>query len=257
MSVKTLRLFANLVRNLVRKPRWYGAFGCDIRQLPECKSHSTFMMRKYSPMTFRIRAARIFIFALMTAVSVCADGTAPQTKQETQSPKAREIGRRLEEKGITNFGEVTPHLYRGGLLRGDGLEALRKLGVTVVVDTRAHNKNEEKEAEALDMKYVAIPWHCPWPKDEVFAKFLKVLHENKGKKVFVHCRLGDDRTGMMIAAYRMAEEGWSADEAMTEMKSFGFTKSHHFICPGLARYEKEFPERWKHSPAFAGVRSKR
>jgi hypothetical protein len=43
---------------------------------------------------------------------------------------------------------------------------------------------------------------------------------------------------------------------MTEMKSFGFTKSHHFICPSLARYEQEFPERLKKKPAFEGVRSK-
>jgi len=26
------------------------------------------------------------------------------------------------------------------------------------------------------------------------------LHENKGKNIFVHCRLGDDRTAMMVAA---------------------------------------------------------
>jgi protein-tyrosine phosphatase len=208
-------------------------------------------------MIFRFRAAGVLFLTLLSAITVCADATGPQTKEETQSPKARAIGRRLEENGITNFGEVTPHLYRGGLLRGDGLKALKKLGVNVVVDTRAHDKNEEKEVQALGMKYVAIPWHCPWPKDELFAKFLKVLHENKGKEVFVHCRLGDDRTGMMIAAYRMAEEGWTAEEAMREMKSFGFTKSHHFICPGLARYEKEFPERLKNNPAFEEVRSKR
>jgi protein-tyrosine phosphatase len=203
-----------------------------------------------------LRFSALLFLALLCGVRVDAEPAPPQTKQETQSPRVRAIGRRLEEKGVTNFGEVTPHLYRGGLLKGDGLKALKKLGINVVVDTHADSKHERKEAEALGMKYVAIPWHCPWPKDEVFAKFLRVLRENPGKKVFVHCRLGDDRTGMMVAAYRMAEEGWTADEAMTEMKSFGFTKSHHFICPSLARYEQEFPERLKKKPAFEGVRSK-
>jgi hypothetical protein len=55
---------------------------------------------------------------------------------------------------------------------------------------------------------------------------------------------------MMIAAYRMAEQGWTAEEAMQEMKAEGFTASHHFICPGLARYEKSFPRRYKNNPAF-------
>ena len=61
---------------------------------------------------------------------------------------------------------------------------------------------------------------------------------------------------MMVAAYRMAEEGWTADEAMNEMQSFGFTKSHHYICPSLAAYEKHFPEHLKNDAAFAEERKR-
>jgi tyrosine-protein phosphatase SIW14 len=207
-------------------------------------------------MTSSRRATTTLSLALLFAVTVRVDANAPQTKQETQSPKARAIGRKLDEKGVPNFGEVTATLYRGGLLSSTGLKALKKMGVNVVVDTHSNSKHEEKEVEDLGMKYVPIPWHCPWPHDEVFAKFLKVVHDNKGKKVFVHCRLGDDRTGMMIAAYRMAEEGWTADEAMNEMRSFGFSRSHHFICPSLASYEKHFPEHLRDDAAFADERAR-
>jgi hypothetical protein len=61
---------------------------------------------------------------------------------------------------------------------------------------------------------------------------------------------------MMIAAYRMAEEGWSADEAMNEMRTFGFTWTHHLTCPGLANYEKHFPEKLRNSSAFDRVRKR-
>jgi protein-tyrosine phosphatase len=195
--------------------------------------------------------------ALLTATlqSAAPQSSAPNN-QEAKTLKTRAMGQKLEEKGVPNFGEVTPTLYRGGLLNTTGLKALAKMGISVVVDTHANDESEEKEAKKLGMKYVAIPWHCPWPHDEVFAKFLKVVHENKGKRIFVHCRLGDDRTGMMVAAYRMAEEGWTADEAMNEMRMFGFTRSHHFICPGLASYEKSFPERLKQSPVLAGERAR-
>jgi tyrosine-protein phosphatase SIW14 len=217
-----------------------------------------FMIESADPMTRCFRVTRILPLTLLlpVALNLCAAGAAPQTKEETQSPKVRAIGRRLEEKGVPNFGEVTPNLYRGGLLNTTGLKALAKMGVTIVVDLHANDASEEKEARRLGLQYVAIPWHCPWPKDEVFVRFLKLIQENKGKKVFVHCRLGDDRTGMMVAAYRMAEEGWTADEAMNEMRSFGFTPAHHFLCPSLAGYEKEFPERLKNNPAFAEVRPK-
>ena len=206
-------------------------------------------------MTSCLRIFTFLSFTFLFAVNIPLDATAPQTKEETQPPAVREIGRRLNEKGVPNFGEVTPTLYRGGLLNGEGIKALKKLGINLVVDTHANDESEERDVQKLGMKYVAIPWHCPWPHDEVFAKFLKVVHDNKGKKIFVHCRLGDDRTGMMVAAYRMAEQGWTADEAMTEMRSFGFTRAHHFICPSLARYEKEFPGRLKNNPAFEQERA--
>jgi hypothetical protein len=54
----------------------------------------------------------------------------------------------------------------------------------------------------------------------------------------------------------MAEENWSAEEAMNEMRSFGFTKSHHYICPSLAHYEKEFPQHLKSNPIFDEERSR-
>ena len=60
---------------------------------------------------------------------------------------------------------------------------------------------------------------------------------------------------MMIASYRMGIQGWSADEAMKEMEAFGFTPLHHFICPGLARYEKHFPEHLRNNAIFKELRA--
>jgi protein tyrosine/serine phosphatase len=112
------------------------------------------------------------------------------------------------------------------------------------------DQGEEALVRKLGMQYVSIPWHCPLPSDEAMASFLQLIEDNPGKKVFVHCRLGDDRTGMAVAAYRIAEEDWSANEAMKEMKAFGFTGVHRVICPTLAHYEKTFPQRLKSSRAF-------
>ena len=118
---------------------------------------------------------------------------------------------------------------------------------------RAKTKSDGHEAgDAIRFDSVALSIS----RDEPFAKFLRVLRENSGKKAFVHCRLGDDRTGMAVAAYRMAEEGWTAEEAMKEMKAFGFTTMHHAMCPGLAGYEESFPQRFKTSRAFKELQSK-
>jgi len=180
-----------------------------------------------------------------------ASRTAAQSASTSSSAPSRTIGTRAKTRGIVNFGEVTPHLYRGGLPNAEGVKALQKLGVKVVVDMRGGTNKTEKDAvTSLGMEYIAIPSHCPFPTDQPYAHFLRVIRENRGRKVFVHCRLGDDRTGMAVAAYRMAEEGWSPDEAMNEMKAFGFTTLHHSICPGMSHYEHTFPKRLKNDSAF-------
>ena len=195
---------------------------------------------------FPIPSALAFFFTLTVSPGQLQN----TTSSPAQTPAQRAIGTRPHAKGIPNFGQVTPALYRGGLPSAIGMESLKKIGIDVIVDMRGKNKGEQEAAEKLGMQYVAIPSHCPFPHDGPFAKFLKVIHDNPGKKVFVHCRLGDDRTGMAVAAYRMANEGWSPEEAMNEMKEFGFTTFHHSICPGMASYERSFPDHLKTSPDF-------
>lgn len=155
---------------------------------------------------------------------------------------------RITVLGVSNFAEVTPDLYRGGQPKGKGYTNLKKKGVDIIVDLRLSGKGtERRNVEQAGMSYVSIPWHCLFPKDKDFAEFLLLLRENKNKKVFVHCRYGDDRTGMMIAAYRMAVEGWTPEEARKEMNKFGF---HHVICHPLESYEEHFPEHLQKNDDF-------
>ncbi len=163
------------------------------------------------------------------------------------------MGQHLKAKGIPNFGQVTPTLYRGGQPSAEGFEKLAHMGIDIVVDT-GRSKRDETLIKNLGMAYISLPWYCPFPRDEVFERFIKITRENPGKKIFVHCRLGDDRTGMMIAAYRMGQQGWTAKEAIQEMHEFGYRGVHHLMCPGLAGYEKSFPQRLQNEPVFENLR---
>jgi protein tyrosine phosphatase (PTP) superfamily phosphohydrolase (DUF442 family) len=201
-----------------------------------------------------MRIQPAIILAILILPGVPSIRGAWQGESPQSAPTQRSMGSRKHYVGLPNFGEVTPHLYRGGQPGADGLKELKKMDVSIVVDMRGgRSKHEDAAVRALGMQYVSIPWHCPFPSDKPFATFLQLVKENRDKKIFVHCRLGDDRTGMAIAAYRMADQGWSADEAMSEMKEFGFTGVHHLICPMLSHYEHSFPKHLKKNPAFEGV----
>jgi protein tyrosine/serine phosphatase len=189
---------------------------------------------------------------LAATLSAAAD---VYTEASSSSPARQSSLNKSMRKNLPNFGEATTTLYRGGQPSKKGFVILAKMGINIVVDLRGSRDSERKIVTHLGMQYVALPWQCSFPKDKTFAQFLTLLRKNRGKKIFVHCRVGDDRTAMMIASYRMAEEGWSAEKAEKEMEKFGFSFIHrHLICPRLSSYEEKFPQRFKTSPAFRDLR---
>jgi tyrosine-protein phosphatase SIW14 len=207
------------------------------------------LVRREYTVLMRLTAFSLTVIcAISIAYGTAKSSTAAVTTEHT-------IARRLAVEGVPNLGEVSPTLYRGAQPTREGFRKLADMGIRIVVDLRErHLEVERRQVTKLGMRFVAIPWNCFHPEDTDMARFLRLLRDNRGKKVFVHCQTGDDRTGMMIAAYRMAEEGWTAAKAMNEMEAYGFTSSHHLICPRLTSYEATFPRRFKTSPAFRDLR---
>jgi protein tyrosine phosphatase (PTP) superfamily phosphohydrolase (DUF442 family) len=209
-------------------------------------------------MTLGVNRAGYRAFAVVVLLVVLGSGVPvhPQAASPTPAGNAEGlIGQHLPLNGVPNFGEVTSQLSRGGQPTPAGFEELSRRGVGLVVNLRGDSKAERTAVEKLGMQYVSIPWHCAYPKDRQVAEFLSVLRANPDKKIFVHCRLGVDRTGLMIASYRMAEQGWTAARAHREMAAFGFDGFHNMICPGLASYAAGFPTRFEKDAAFEPLRS--
>lgn len=171
---------------------------------------------------------------------------------DSAHPAKVTIARRLPMEGVPKFAEVSPTLYRGGQPSPQGFANLAHFGIGIIVDNGRSAKNK-KLAEQMGMRYVSIPWICMFPKDALFARFLKLVQDNPHTKIFVHCRFGDARTGMMIAAWRMKVQGWTAEEARREMRAFGFKGVRTLVCPGLASYEKSFPKRLSDDPVFREI----
>jgi protein tyrosine phosphatase (PTP) superfamily phosphohydrolase (DUF442 family) len=150
---------------------------------------------------------------------------------------------RLDLSGVDNAFQVNASLFRGAQPSAAGLAELAKLGVTIVVNLRERGPEveaERKQVEALGLRYMSIPvggWSPPTMKQ--VARFLKLLRSSSGEKIFVHCHRGRDRTGVMIAAWRIAERHWTARQAIREMKSAGFRS---LVQPRMWAFVKRFPE---------------
>src|SRR6202047_5513252 len=162
---------------------------------------------------------------------------------------------KLNLVGIPRAGKISDVLYRGAQPSTEGLAELKKLGITTVVDLRGNRgpvASERGLVESLGMRFIDIPvpGSSP-PTNAQVAEFLALFKNDPQQKIFVHCYLGEDRSGVMVAAYRIAQQNWTVDKASAAMLSFGFP---HPLSPGMHSYVRKFPANFYSEPVFAPLR---
>jgi protein tyrosine/serine phosphatase len=128
-----------------------------------------------------------------------------------------------QASGVPNFHQVNEHVYRGGQPSQEGFKSLAKLGVKTVLDVRETSSRsvaEEKLVNSLKMKYLTVPmFNCP--SREQAAKVLAIMNDESAGPVFIHCRRGADRTGTLVACYRISHDKWENEKALKEARSLG------------------------------------
>ncbi len=149
---------------------------------------------------------RIFLALLLSAVAALAQGS----------------------DGLPNFKIVNDQVLRGGQPSDAGFKELAERGVKTVVDLRwvdEHSIPHEKQVvEADGMRFVSIPMKgIGAPTQEQVYKALDVLEDRTSWPVFVHCRRGSDRTGTVLACYRIAHDHWKNQKALDEAKTDGLS----------------------------------
>lgn len=143
---------------------------------------------------------------------------------------------------LPNFRQVDDSVYRGAQPTAEGWKELAKMGIEVVLDLRPDGelrehyvRSEQDAVEAAGMRYMSVPmmgWAKPDP--EEIARALAELQS--GARVFVHCRGGQDRTGTVIACYRIVKGHWTHERALEEAKSDGMNA----LQTAMQRYILDF-----------------
>jgi protein tyrosine phosphatase (PTP) superfamily phosphohydrolase (DUF442 family) len=129
--------------------------------------------------------------------------------------------------GIENFHQVDAHVYRGAQPTEEGIQYLAKVGVKTVIDLRqadGRSRKEERMVTAAGMKYINIPMSGLTPPTPAeIGKILDILENDPTGAVFVHCKRGADRTGAVIASYRIDHDGWDSSRALSEAMADGMS----------------------------------
>jgi protein tyrosine/serine phosphatase len=74
----------------------------------------------------------------------------------------------------------------------------------------------------VDLSGRRIVFNVFHPEMKDVVRFLRLAGDPARRPVFVHCKHGADRTGMMVAFYRIVRQGWTKKQAIREMVHGGF-----------------------------------
>ena len=124
---------------------------------------------------------------------------------------------------INKVKEVREGVWRGPKLTTNELEILKPASII--------NLENNHRAVCAEKIYCLRRNICFYevPMSEIFPPSRKqliegvTLIESAPAQIYVHCLHGVDRTGFVIAAYRMLVQGWTIEKAYQECLDYG----HH------------------------------
>ena len=133
-----------------------------------------------------------------------------------------------------NLHRMTERLYRSEQPIQGHIELLKSLGIRTIISFRAFHSDRRMLREA-DIGYFRIPMHTWHIRDRDVVEALQRIREGEASgAVLILCVHGADRTGLICAAYRMIQQGWSKEEALDELLHGGY--GFHSIWKNIPTY---------------------
>lgn len=131
---------------------------------------------------------------------------------------------------LPNFGQVDEGVFRSARPTRKGIEDFAKMGGKTVLSLETYESykdvidQEKSWVEQVGMKFLSFPMiSTEQPTLTEIRKALDMIRDSSNQPILVHCHYGRDRTGIVIAAYRIKVQGWSFNQAVGEMAQYGHT----------------------------------
>ena len=123
--------------------------------------------------------------------------------------------------GVANLYKVTDYLYRSGQPTAEGMKNLERLGIKTIINLRAlFFDSDEIKGTGLFVEELSVnAWSIG---DADVVRVLRIIRKRENGPFLIHCSYGADRVGVMIAMFRVVEQGWTKEDAIQEMVNGGY-----------------------------------
>ncbi|TAE77038.1 MAG: protein tyrosine phosphatase [Verrucomicrobia bacterium] len=133
--------------------------------------------------------------------------------------------------GPDRLHQVDSRIWRSSQPTRHEFHELREKGIGEVLCLRRWHSDKE---EAAPLKRHHVRMTAGSIRDEEIVAALRIMIAAE-KPLLVHCFHGSDRTGVVIAMYRMVIQGWSRDRAIAEL--LDPRHGHHAdLFPNIRQY---------------------
>lgn len=135
-----------------------------------------------------------------------------------------------------NLYRMQPDLYRSALPNAVQQGELQRLKIATVINF--YQRSDSEWLSNSGIRQIHQPLHADRVDDADVLQALRSIREAQARgPVLIHCKHGQNRTGLIAAMYRIVYQGWSKQQAIAEMRGAGFGGQERF--EDAERYVRE------------------
>jgi len=167
----------------------------------------------------------IILVALLANPADAADAAEPRLRPANWATP-------VISESLNNWYQVDPLVYRSEQPDLKAMAEIEAFGIKRILNLRELHDDDD-EIKGTSLKSFHVPIKTTAINDDDVVQALRII-KSSDEPILVHCWHGADRTGTVIAMYRIIYQGWSKDAAIDELVNGGY--NYHEMFDNIITY---------------------